>query len=48
MIKKGQNLHKNKIRELKDATKDNLFLNDLKEISESFITVDSEGLDDAG
>lgn len=48
MIKKGQIRFKHKIRELKKATKDNFFLDDLKEISESFITVDLEGLDDEG
>lgn len=30
---------------IKNATKDNLFLDDLKEISEGLIVVDLEGLD---
>lgn len=48
MIKKGQNRFKHKIQKLKNATKDNLFIDDLKEISENFITVDLEGLDNEG
>jgi len=48
MIKKGQYRFKCKIRELRKAAKDNLFLDDLKGISEDFITVDLEGLDNEG
>lgn len=48
MIKKGQHRFKHKIRVLKNATKDNLFLNDLKGISENFININLKGLDYAG
>jgi len=41
MIKKKQNF-KQKIRELKNAVKDNRFLDDIKEISEDFRAIDFE------
>ncbi len=44
MIKKGQYSFKHKVRELKKAVKDPLFLDDLKEISEDFKMIDLEGL----
>jgi len=47
LITKKQESFKDKIRELKKAAKDNLFLEDLKEISEDFRAVDFEGLEDA-
>lgn len=37
---------KQKIQELKEPIKDNRFMNDLKEVSEDFNTVDSEGWPD--
>ena len=40
MIKKEQYSFKHKIRELKRAIRDSLFLEDMKEISEDFRTVD--------
>ncbi|VVB87382.1 Uncharacterised protein [uncultured archaeon] len=46
IIKKRQDSFKEKIRELKKAAKDELFLEDLKEISEDFRSVDLEGLEE--
>ncbi|VVB92891.1 Uncharacterised protein [uncultured archaeon] len=43
MIEKMQENFKQKIQDLKNATKDNLFFDDLKETSEDFRTVDLEG-----
>lgn len=37
---------KQKIQDLKIAVKDNRFMNDLREVSEDFTTVDSEGWPD--
>ncbi len=45
LITKKQENFKDKIRELKKAAKDNLFLEDLKEISEDFKIADSDGLE---
>ncbi|CAG0986975.1 hypothetical protein METP3_02416 [Methanosarcinales archaeon] len=45
MIKKGQHKFQYKIRELKNETKDNLFLDDLKVISKNFINIDLKRLD---
>ncbi|KCZ73010.1 hypothetical protein ANME2D_00069 [Candidatus Methanoperedens nitroreducens] len=45
IIKKRQDDFKEKIRELKKAAKDDLFLKDLKELSEDFRSVDLEGLE---
>ena len=45
MIRKGQHRFQYKIQELKNATNDNLFLDDLKGISENFITINLKGLD---
>ncbi len=42
LITKKQESFKDKIRELKKAAKDNLFLEDLKEISEDFNTVEPQ------
>ena len=46
IMKNKQDSFKQKIRELKDAAKDKLFLEDMKEISEDFRIVDLEGLDE--
>ena len=43
IIKKMPDSFKQKIEELKEAVRDNLFLDDLIDVSEDFITVDSEG-----
>ncbi|MDD5473560.1 MAG: hypothetical protein PHU34_05360 [Candidatus Methanoperedens sp.] len=45
IMKNRHDSFKQKIRELKNATKDKLFLKDMKEISEDFRTVDLEGID---
>ena len=44
IMKNRQDGFKQKIRELKNATKDKLFLEDMKEISDDFGSVDLEGL----
>jgi len=44
IMKNRQDSFKQKIRELKNATKDRLFLEDMKEISDDFSSVDLEGL----
>ncbi len=46
IIKKRPDSFKEKIQELKKAAKDELFLEDLKEISEDFKSVDLEGLEE--
>ena len=43
IVKKSPDGLKQKINELKEAMKDDLFLNDLKEISGDFKAVDLEG-----
>ncbi|CAD6491689.1 MAG: hypothetical protein LAKADJCE_00153 [Candidatus Argoarchaeum ethanivorans] len=43
IIKKRPDSFKQKIEELKEAVKDDLFLDDLRDVSEDFRTVDSEG-----
>ena len=43
IIKKRPDGFKQKIDELKEAVKDDLFLDDLRDVSEDFRTVDSEG-----
>ncbi|MCZ7394145.1 MAG: hypothetical protein ABOK23_11700 [Candidatus Methanoperedens sp.] len=43
IMKNRQDSFKQKIRELKNATKDKLFLEDMKEISDDFNSVDLEG-----
>lgn len=43
IIKKRQENFNQKIQELRKAVKDNRFMNDLRETSEDFSTVDSEG-----
>ena len=43
IIKKRPDSFKQKIEELKEAVKDNLFLGDLIDVSEDFMAVDSEG-----
>lgn len=43
IIKKRQENFNQKIQELRKAVKDNRFMNDLRESSEDFNTVDSEG-----
>ena len=43
IIRKKPDSFKQKISELKEAMKDDLFLDDLKEISEDFKAVDFEG-----
>ena len=48
IINKRQESFKQKIQELKEAVKDNRFMNDLKDVSEDFNTVDSEGWPDEG
>ncbi len=45
IMKNRNDSFKQKIRELKNSTKDKLFLEDMKEISEDFRTVDLEGID---
>ena len=47
IMKKRQDSFRERIRELKNAAKDNLFLEDLGEISEDFRSIDLEGLDNA-
>jgi len=47
IMKKRQDSFRERIRELKIAAKDNLFLEDLGEISEDFRSIDLEGLDNA-
>ncbi|MBU4221022.1 MAG: hypothetical protein KKA10_05265 [Euryarchaeota archaeon] len=47
IMKKKQDSFRERIRELKNAAKDHLFLEDLEEISEDFRSIDLEGLDDA-
>ena len=44
IMKNRQDGFKQKIKELKNATKDKLFLEDMKEISDDFGSVDLEGL----
>ncbi|MCD6206834.1 MAG: hypothetical protein J7J06_02445 [Methanosarcinales archaeon] len=43
IIKKMPDSFKQKIEELKEAVRDDLFLDDLVDVSEDFMTVDSEG-----
>lgn len=43
ILKKSPESLKRKINELKEAMKDDLFLNDLREVSETFKAVDLEG-----
>lgn len=43
IIKKMPDSFKQKIEELKEAVRDDLFLDDLIDVSEDFITADSEG-----
>lgn len=43
IIRKKTEDYKQKIDELKEAMNDRLFLNDLKEVSEEFETIDIEG-----
>ena len=43
IIRKMPDSFKQKIEELKEAVRDNLFLDDIIDVSEDFITVDSEG-----
>jgi hypothetical protein len=43
IIKKMPDSSKQKIEELKEAVRDDLFLDDLIDVSEDFITADSEG-----
>ena len=43
IIKKSQDSFKQKINELKEAMKDDRFLDDLREVSEDFEAVDLEG-----
>ena len=43
IIRKKPTTFKQKVSELKEAIRDNLFLNDLRDISENFKTVDLEG-----
>ena len=43
IIKKRPDGFKQKIEELKEAVRDDLFLDDLRDVSEDFRTVDSEG-----
>ena len=43
IIKKMPDCFKQKIEELKEAVRDDLFLDDLVNMSEDFVTVDSEG-----
>ncbi|MCZ7358208.1 MAG: hypothetical protein O8C66_15610 [Candidatus Methanoperedens sp.] len=47
IMKKKQDSFRERIRELKNAAKDKLFLEDMEEISEDFKSIDLEGLDDA-
>jgi mannitol/fructose-specific phosphotransferase system IIA component (Ntr-type) len=46
ILNKRQDSFKQKIQELKEAVKDNRFMNDLREVSDDFNTVDSEGWPD--
>ena len=46
IMKNRQDNFKQKIQELKKAVKDNRFMNDLRDVSEDFNTVDSEGWPD--
>lgn len=46
IMNKRQDSFKQKIQELKEAVKDNRFMNDLREVSDDFNTVDSEGWPD--
>jgi len=48
IIKKRRDNFKQKIRELKKAVKDDLFLDDLKETSEDFRIIDLEGWKEIG
>ena len=43
IIRKKPDSFNQKIRELKESVKDDIFLNDLRDISEDFRTVDLEG-----
>jgi hypothetical protein len=43
IIRKMPDSFKQKIEELKEAVRDNLFLDDIADVSEDFMTVDSEG-----
>lgn len=45
IIKKGKDDFKKKINQLKEAMKDDLFLNDLRDISDSFKSLDLEEWD---
>jgi hypothetical protein len=47
IMKKKQDSFRERIRELKNAAKDKLFLEDMEEISEDFKSIDLEGLDNA-
>ncbi len=47
IMKKRQDSVRERIREVKNAAKDNLFLEDLEEISDDFRSIDIEGLDEA-
>jgi hypothetical protein len=47
IMKKKQDSFRERIRELKNAAKDRLFLEDMEEISEDFKSIDLEGLDNA-
>lgn len=47
IMKKRQDSFRVRIRELKNAAKDNLFLEDLEDISDDFRSIDTEGIDDA-
>ena len=46
IMNKRQGSFKQKIQELKEAVKDNRFMNDLREVSDDFNIVDSEGWPD--
>jgi mannitol/fructose-specific phosphotransferase system IIA component (Ntr-type) len=46
IMNKRQDSFKQKIQELKEAVKDNRFMNDLREVSDDFNIVDSEGWPD--
>ena len=43
IIKKGSDSFKEKLRELREAARDSLFLNDLTDMAEDFKRVDLEG-----
>ncbi|MFH0925442.1 MAG: hypothetical protein V1872_07395 [bacterium] len=45
VIKKNRNSFKQKIDQLKESMNDNLFLNDLQDISDDFKFIDIEGWD---